>query len=90
MFLCTLISLLVQGTTITLVAKKLKLDTPPEEQRTLEHFDMDLPDEIQSSAREVEVTERLLAKGNTPREIDIPPHTLIVMVRREEDFFVPT
>ena len=47
-FLCTLISLLVQGTTITLVAKKLKLDTPPEEQRTLEHFDMDLPDEIQS------------------------------------------
>lgn len=89
-FLCTLISLLVQGTTITLVAKKLKLDTPPEEQRTLEHFDMDLPDEIQSSAREVEVTEKLLEKGNTLRDIPIPPRTLIIMVRRGEDFFIPT
>ena len=89
-FLCTLISLLVQGTTITLVAKKLKLDTPPEEQRTLEHFDMDLPDEIQSSAREVEVTEKLLDKGNTLRDISIPPRTLIIMVRRGEDFFIPT
>ena len=89
-FLCTLISLLVQGTTITLVAKKLNLDTPPEEQRTLEHFDMDLPDEIQSSAREVEVTEKILEKGNTLRELSIPPRTLIIMVRRGEDFFIPT
>jgi cell volume regulation protein A len=89
-FLCTIVSLLVQGTTLTAVAKKLALDTPGRETRSLEHFDLDLPDEIQSSAREVEVTERILAKGNTPREIDIPPHTLIVMVRRAEDFFVPT
>jgi cell volume regulation protein A len=51
---------------------------------------MDLPDEIQSSAREVEVTERMLETGNTLREIKIPPHTLIIMVRRGEDFFVPT
>ena len=51
---------------------------------------MDLPDEIQSSAREVEVTEKLLEKGNTLRDIPIPPHTLIIMVRRGEDFFIPT
>ena len=89
-FLCTLVSLLVQGTTMTFVAQKLKLDTQPEEQRTLEHFDMDLPDEIQSSAREVEVTEKLLETGNTLREISLPPRTLIIMVRRGEDFFVPT
>lgn len=89
-FLCTLVSLLVQGTTLTVMAKKLKLDTPPEEERTLEHFDMDLPDEIQSSAREVEVTESMLEFGNTPRQLQIPPRTLIVMVRRGEDFFVPT
>ncbi len=89
-FLCTLVSLLVQGTTLTVMAKKLKLDTLPEEERTLEHFDMDLPDEIQSSAREVEVTESMLEFGNTPRQLQIPPRTLIVMVRRGEDFFVPT
>ena len=89
-FLCTIVSLLIQGTTLTKMAKKLALDTPGRESRSLEHFDLDLPDEIQSSAREVEVTNQLLSKGNTPREIDLPPHTLIVMVRRGEDFFVPT
>ena len=89
-FLCTLISLLTQGTTLTVVAKRLNLATAPEEERTLEHFDMDLPDEIQSSAREVEVTEKMLETGNMLREIQIPPKTLIIMVRRGEDFFVPT
>ena len=89
-FLCTIVSLLIQGTTLTNMAKKLALDTPGRESRSLEHFDLDLPDEIQSSAREVEVTNQLISKGNTPREIDLPPHTLIVMVRRGEDFFVPT
>ena len=89
-FLCTLVSLLAQGTTLTKVAQKLDLATEPQEERTLEHFDLDLPEEIQSSAREVEVTEAMLEKGNTPRELKIPPHTLIVMVRRDEDFFVPT
>ena len=89
-FLCTIVSLLVQGTTLTVMAKKLNLDTPPDEERSLEHFDMDLPDEIQSSAREVEVTPEMLEYGNTLREIQIPPKTLIIMVRRGEDFFVPT
>lgn len=89
-FLCTIVSLLVQGTTLTIVARKLNLATEPEEERTLEHFDMDLPDEIQSSAREVEVTQRMLEKGNTLRDIQIPPKTLIIMVRRGEDFFVPS
>ena len=89
-FLCTLISLITQGTTLTQCARKLNLDTPQAEIRSLEHFDLDLPDEIQSSAREVEVTEKLLANGHTLSEIDIPPKTLIIMVRRGEDFFVPT
>ena len=89
-FLCTLISLITQGTTLTQCARKLNLDTPQAEIRSLEHFDLDLPDEIQSSAREVEVTEKLLANGHALSEIDIPPKTLIIMVRRGEDFFVPT
>ena len=89
-FLCTIVSLLVQGTTLTWMARKLKLDVPREQERSLEFFDMDLPDEIQSSAREVEVTDTILAKGNTLREITIPPRTLVIMVRRGEDFFIPT
>jgi NhaP-type Na+/H+ and K+/H+ antiporter len=51
---------------------------------------MDLPDEIQSTAHELEVTEEMLVSGCTLREIQMPPHTLIIMVRRGEDFFGPT
>lgn len=89
-FLCTIVSLLTQGTSLTPIARKLDLATPPVKEHTLEQFDLDLPEEIQSSAREVEVTEKHLVNGNTLREIAIPPKTLIVMVRRGEDFFVPT
>lgn len=89
-FLCTIVSLLVQGTSLTWMANKLDLATPGQEGHSLEHFDLDLPEEIQSSAREVEVTEKMLEAGTTLREIKIPPKTLIVMVRRGEDFFVPT
>jgi cell volume regulation protein A len=89
-FLCTIVSLLAQGTTLTVVAKKLKLNEAREEERSLEHFDMDLPEEIQSSAREVEVSADMIENGTTLREIKIPPRTLIIMVRRGEDFFVPT
>lgn len=89
-FLCTIVSLLAQGTTLTQMARKLQLETKAEEERSLEHFDMDLPEEIQSSAREVEVTEKMLENGPTLRELTIPPHTLVIMVRRGEDFFVPT
>ena len=89
-FLCTIVSLLAQGTTLTVVARKLNLDTPQKEVRSLEQFDLDLPEEIQSSAREVEVTDLLLAKGNTLKDLTIPPRTLVIMVRRGDDFFVPT
>lgn len=89
-FLCTIVSLLTQGTTLTQMARQLNLDTPQHEAHSLEYFDMDLPDEIQSSAREVEVTGKILANGNMLRELNIPPKTLIIMVRRGEDFFVPT
>ena len=89
-FLCTIVSLLTQGTTLTAVARKLNLDTPQKQAHSLEHFDLDLPEEIQSSARETEVTDKLLAKGNTLKELSIPPRTLVIMVRRGDDFFVPT
>lgn len=88
-FLCTLVSLLTQGTSMGQVAKRLELATRPPRQHRLRHFDMDLPDEIQSSATELEVKPDMLSEGNTLREMHLPPHTLVIMVRRGEDFFVP-
>lgn len=89
-FACTLVSLLVQGTTLTKMAESLHLAKPRVAEKRLEFFDMDLPEEIASSASEKEVTEVMLQNGNRLMDMNIPRQTLVIMVRRGEDFFVPT
>lgn len=89
-FLCTLVSLIVQGTSLSYMAKKLGLAIPQIELKRLEHFDIDLPEEIESSATEIEVKPEMLEKGTMLKNLDIPRKTLVILVRRGEDFFVPT
>ena len=89
-FLCTLLSLIVQGSSLSSMAKKLHLTMPPQEQKKLMHFDIDLPEEVESVAAEVEVTEQMLEKGNCLKDIEFKHKSLVIMVRRGEDFFVPT
>jgi cell volume regulation protein A len=89
-FLCTIVSLIAQGTTLSTVAKKLHLATPPVELKKLSHFDIDLPEEVESSATELEVTAEMLTYGNRVKNLIFPDKTLVIMVRRGEDFFVPT
>ena len=89
-FLCTIVSLIAQGTSLSIVAKRLKLATPPVELKKLTHFDIDLPEEVESSATEIEVTEEMLVHGNMLKNLIFPDKTLVIMVRRDENFFVPT
>ncbi|MCQ2346552.1 MAG: potassium/proton antiporter [Paludibacteraceae bacterium] len=89
-FACTLVSLLVQGTTLSKMAESLHLSMPSKEEKRLLHFDMDLPEEIESSATEKAVTAEMLANGNRLMDMQIPRQTLVIMVRRNEEFFVPT
>ena len=84
-FLVTIISLLVQGTTVSSMANWLKLSYA-EPQRT---FKLTVPDHIRSDFSEIEVNEALLAKGDTLKDIRLPGHTLVVMVYRNEKYFVP-
>ena len=88
-FTCTLISLIIQGTSLGAVASKLKLVTPQAPEHKLRYFDIDLPDEIQSSSWERVVDEELISKGNRLKDLTIQPHTLVIMVRRGDTFFVP-
>ena len=89
-FLCTLLSLIVQGTSLSAMAKKLYLTMPPQEQKKLEHFEIDLPEEVESVAIEMEVTTEMLANGVCLKDIKFDTKLLIIMVRRGEEFFVPT
>lgn len=89
-FLCTLLSLIVQGTSLSAMAKKLHLTTPPQEQKKLEYFEIDLPEEVESVAIEMEVTTEMLVNGARLKDIKFDTKLLIIMVRRGEEFFVPT
>ena len=89
-FLCTLLSLIVQGSSLSVMAKKLHLTMPPQEQKKLKYFDIDLPEEVESVATELEVTEQMLEKGNCLKDIEFKHKSLVIMIRRGEDFFVPT
>ena len=84
-FLVTIISLLVQGTTVSSMANWLKLSYA-EPQHT---FKLTVPDHIRSEFSEIEVNEALLKNGDTLKDIRLPGHTLVVMVYRNEKYFVP-
>lgn len=87
-FFCTLVSLIVQGTTLPQMAKWLKLAEPPTADHSSE-FEFAFSDDITSITQELIVTKRTLADGNQLKNIPLPPKTLIVMIKRNEDYFIP-
>lgn len=85
-FLITLISLLIQGTTVGFMAKWLGLVAPNKGEK---NFDVQLPEEIKSSMSEIEINDIFLANGNRLMDMPLPDNTLAVMVKRDNNFFVP-
>ncbi len=86
-FFITLISLLVQGMSISKVAKMLKLDLP--EEKTGNAFGVELPDEIDSKLNDITLTEEMLANGNRLVDMNLPKGTLVMIIKRGEEFIVP-
>ena len=85
-FFITIISLLVQGTTVTSSARWLGLEDEPERK---DEFGIELPEEIKSAMSEIEMTPAVLAHGNRLMELDLPDNTLAVMVKRKGRYFIP-
>ncbi len=90
-FLCTLISLLLQGMTLSRMATLLGVleDNEPQLQK-VENFDIDLPEEIKSVTTEIHITEDMLQRGNRLMDLGFPQNTLAIMVKRGQQYFVPT
>ncbi len=86
-FFITILSLVVQGTTVTYVARLLGLATPM--QKTSNTFGVELPDDIGSELRDMTVTEDTLSKGNTLKEMNLPKGTLVMIVKRGEEYLIP-
>lgn len=85
-FFITILSLLIQGTTVTSAAKLLGMVDEPERQDV---FGIELPEGIKSAMSEIEVTPAVLEHGNKLMELSLPDHTLAVMVMRDNRYFIP-
>ena len=84
-FLSTIISLVVQGTTGSGMANLLRLACEEKESA----FDVNMHGGMKSALTEVEVNETMLEGGHTLKDITLPENTLVMMVCRNGEYFVP-
>ena len=89
-FFCTLVSLVVQGTSLPLVARWLNLAEEPKQMNKVRNFDVDFSTDIKSVTTEIEITPKILENGNQLMHLSLPDNTLVVMVNRDNNYFVPT
>lgn len=89
-FIITLVSLILQGTFLNLVASWLKLSKKPVLYPSMEDFDVEFSEEIKSAMTEILITEDTIQHGKNLMEMPLPDKTLAVMVKRGERYFIPT
>ena len=86
-FVITLLSLSIQGTTITACARWLGLAT--DEPKEGNEFGVELPEELGSRLSEMTVTDEVLTAGNHLADMHFPDGTLVMMVKRGHSIIVP-
>ena len=86
-FFITLLSLVVQGMTISSMARWLHLDLPEEKEGN--EFGVELPDEIDSKLNDLTLTDDMLSHGNRLKDMNIPKGTLVMLVKRGNEFIIP-
>lgn len=85
-FFITIMSLSLQGTTISWLARKLHLDCEEEKQS---EFGVEIPEEIGSKLNETRVAPEMLAGGSKISELNFGQGTLIMLVKRGDSYIVP-
>lgn len=88
-FFCTLVSLVVQGTTLSAMATYLGLAKAPDDVEALKNFDVEFSDEIKSITTEFQLTQEALKNGSSLIDLRLPENTIVVMVKRDGRYFVP-
>ncbi len=86
-FFITIVSLVVQGTTISFVARLLHLSEPLE--KTGNDFGVELPEEIDSDLSDMTVTREMLEEADTLKDMNLPKGTLVMIVKRGDEFLIP-
>ena len=86
-FFVTIVSLVVQGTTLSSMANLLGVSEP--EPETPDHFGIELPEELETSLNALDVTAEMLVDGVTLKEVKLPGGALVMLIRRGQEFIVP-
>ena len=84
-FVMTILSLVIQGTSVGTMATTLDLSYVEKDSK----FEGALQDKVRSAFTEIAVTPQMLSAGNTLNKVALPDNTLVVMVCRDGDYFVP-
>ena len=88
-FVCTIVSLLTQGTTLSWIARKLKLTLPQQDRQEPTHFDISLPEEIEEKAIEVVVTEEMAPNPVHLKDLGLDKNSLVIILRRGDEYLFP-
>ena len=86
-FFITLLSLLIQGTSVSMIARKLGLTF--KNKGITREFEMEFPEEVKSVFSEIMVSSDMLEQGDHLINIPLPENTLVVLVKRYNRYFVP-
>ena len=86
-FFITLLSLIFQGMTIASGARILHLDLPQEKEGN--EFGVELPEEIDTHLMDQTLTAEMLADGNRLKDMNIPKGTLVMLIKRGNEFIIP-
>jgi len=86
-FFVTLLSLLIQGTTVIVSARKLQLID--EDADDDDDFGVELADELPTTLQTITLTENDLVAGNTLKDMKLPAGNLVMMIRRGNRHIVP-
>ena len=86
-FFITIVSLIVQGTSVSFVARLLHLSTPLE--KTGNEFGVELPEEIDTDLSDMTITSEILSEADTLKDMNLPKGTLVMIVKRGDEFLIP-
>ncbi len=86
-FFVTLLSLLVQGTTVVGSARLLGLTDASQSDE--DKFDVELGDQLPTDLETITLTEAHLSAGDTLAQMKLPGGSLVMMVRRADQYIVP-
>lgn len=86
-FFITIVSLLVQGSTVGYVAKLLKLSVPAPPVGNL--FGVEIPEETGTKMEERKVNKKMLSSGDRLMDIDLDDKELVILIKRNNSYRVP-